>query len=250
MKETWLIIRGLSDYSLDDCRKKNDDLGTVGHVRNVLEQTFKGIKWDKEKGQWADGHGISIEIVIPEEARVTALRMEVFSTDDIDVARHLGGRFRTLARRRFWAVFNELTSAPVLFPPSERKRHRKFYSLEELKPVDQTSMPHSSDIRIMYYVEATTEEDVRDILDLVVGTAHSLSPGHDFGAIEEFAIIILETGKRLQGISFKAECETIVVKGLQHLAIQRAIATFFGDELLFLKDYSISPAGHYSCYTY
>lgn len=250
MKETWLIIRGLSNYSLDDCRKKNDDLGTVGHVRNVLEQTFKGIKWDKNKGQWTDGHGISIKIVIPEEARVSVLRMEVLSTDDIDIFRHLGGKFRTLARRRFWAVFNELTSEPVLFPPSTRKRHRKFYSLEQLKPVDQTSMPHSSDIRIMYFVEATTDEDIRDILDLVVGTAHSLSPGYDFGAIEEFAIIILENGKRLQGISFKSEFETIVVKGLQHLANKRAIATFCGDELLFLKECSLSSAAHYSCYTY
>jgi len=244
----WTICRDTGKDPLAEARAGSTDLGRFEHVRKVLDATFRGTSWAANVGTWVDRR-IRVEFAVPVVPRPSSIAMRLDPAGDGAATQLLGGRFRTLAQKRLWAVFDAASQQRVSFPDA-RPRRSGALPPAPLTPASLDTVPHSTESWFVVYVQALPGEYLSDVLDFLGRLAQSIAAGRDLGLIEEFGVIRLPSGETLYGVGFKRAYAFIHDALIAYTGASRVIATLESGRLFVRPGERILTSTEVTCHTY
>lgn len=244
----WTVCRDTGRDPLAEARAGRADLGRFEHVHKVLDATFRGITWAANVGTWVDNR-LRVEFAIPVAPRPSWIAMRLDPAGEGEATQLLGGRFRTLAEKRLWAVFDSESQRRVSFP-EPRPRRSGALPPAPLSPASLDTIPHSTEAWFVVYVQAFPGEYLSDVLDFLGRLAQSVAAGRDFGLIEEFGVIRLPSGETLYGVGFKHAYAFIHDALSAYTAPSRIVAILESGRLFVRPGERILTSADVTCHTY
>jgi len=117
----WIVLRGLDNWTIEECETKGEDLGAKSHVLKVLSETFRGCTVSGDDVAWKTS-GAEFHFRIGSHARVQKIMVEVNSTDMDATVGAVSTKLRALRDRRQWRFFDIDSRQPIRLARSKWRR--------------------------------------------------------------------------------------------------------------------------------